>query len=169
MNTKFTPLKEVSGSDVKYALIDNDQTLSKGEVLVPAVQVDTSVVLTGGSTTGALLGAVRSIVGKDGKVLELESYAAENDNVTDKMVQVTYIPFFINMEYSGALDADNEVTDNSSAYGNFAVDSTGLLLGENSWVVYTTVTAKQFFSFGLVPGTTRNVTGYFIKKIGDVA
>ena len=167
--TKFTPLREVTGTDLKYGLIDNSQTLSIGEVIVPAVQGDTAVVITGGGTTGALLGVVRGLFGAGGHALEFDSYIAEADNVTDKMVQAAYIPHFIPMEWLGALDANSETTDNSSAYGNFAVDSTGLLLSESSYVAYTTVIALQFFSFGNVAGSVRNVTGYWIKKIGFTA
>lgn len=163
---KFTPLKDPSGNDLKYGLIDDSQTLSVGEVLVPAVHDDAAVVNTGGGTTGDLLGVTHSIVGKAGKVLEVDSYAAENDNATSDMVQVTYLPLYIDREYGATLDADNETTDNSSAYGNFAVDSTGLLLDESSYVAYTTLADKQFFSFGLVPGTDRDVTGVFFAKIG---
>jgi len=166
---KFTPLRQVTGNDFKMALIDNSQTISNGEVIIPGVQGDTSVVLTGGSTTGALLGVVHSLVGKDGKVLELNSKAVASDNVTVAMIQAEYLPLFIPMEFGATLDADSETTDNSSAFGNFAVDSTGLLLTESGVVAFTTVIAKQFFSFGLNPGTTRDVTGYFIKTIGFTA
>jgi hypothetical protein len=166
---KFTPLKEVSGSDLKYGLIDNSETIANGKVIIPGVQGDTSVIKTGGGTTGALLGVALSIVGKDGKVLEVNSKAVASDNATVGMIQATYIPAFIPMEYGATLDADSETTDNSSAYGNFAVDATGLLLTESSVVAFTTVIAKQFFSFGVTPGTTRDVTGYIIKKIGFTA
>jgi hypothetical protein len=168
--TRFEPLSEVSGKDLKYGLIDNSQTLSIGEVLVPAVQGDVAVVNTGGGTTGALLGVVRGVVGKGlTPILEYNSYAAEADNVTDKMVQVSYVPMFLRNEWAGALDADAETTDNSQAYGNFAVDSTGLLLDEDSYVAYTTVIAKQFFSYGVIPASVRNVSGVFIKQIGNTA
>lgn len=162
-------LREFSGNDIKKGLMDNSQTLSIGEVIVPGVQGDTAVVLTGGGTTGALLGVVKAIEGKDGKILELDSYAAESDNVTDKMVNVLYFPLFIPMEWVGTLNAAAETTDNSQAYGNFAVDSTGLKLSESSYAAYTTVIAKQFFSFGIIPGQTVDVTGCFTKKIGYTA
>lgn len=166
---KFTPLKQPSGNEHKFGLIKNSAGLSKGEVIIPAISGDTSVLDTGGGTTGALLGVVLSIVGKDGKVLELESKTVASDNETVAMIQAEYFPLFIPMEWGATLDADNETTDNSSAYGNFAVDSTGLLLSESSVVAFTTVIAKQFFSFGLIPGTTRDVTGYFTKMIGYTA
>lgn len=166
---KFTPLRQVSGHDTKYGLIDNSQGLSVGEVIIPGVQGDTSVVLTGGGTTGALLGVTLSVVGKDGQVLELNSKTVAADNVTVAMIQVSYCPLFIPMEYGASLDAASETTDNSSAYGTFAVDSTGLLLSESSVTAFTTVIAKQFFSFGLTPGTTTDVTGYFTKMIGYTA
>lgn len=166
---KFTPLKEVTGRDLKYGLIKNSAAISNGEVIIPAISGDTGVIDTGGGTTGALLGVVKSIVGKDGKVLELDSKTVGSDNETVAMIQVSYIPAFIPMEYGATLDADSETTDNSGTYGNFAVDSTGLLLTESSVVAFTTVIAKQFFSFGVTPGTTRDVTGYLIKMIGFTA
>ena len=166
---KFTPLKQVSGNDFKFGLIANSETISNGEVVIPAISTDTSVLATGGGTTGALLGVVHALVGKDGKVLELNSKAVGSDNETVAMIQAEYLPLFIPMEFGATLDADSETTDNSGAYGNFAVDSTGLLLTESSVVGFATVVAKQFFSFGVTPGTTRDVTGYFTKKIGNTA
>lgn len=166
---KFVPLREYSGTTLKKGLIDNSQTISVGEVLVPAVQGDTSVVITGGGTTGALLGVAMGIEGKDGKVLELNSKAVAADNVTVAMIQASFFPFFVDMEWAGTLDAAAETTDNSGAYGNFAVEATGLKLGESSYVAYTTVIAKQFFSYGLIPGQTVDVTGCFIKRIGYTA
>lgn len=158
----FRPLKPVTGSDVKYGLIDNSEALSKGEVIIPGVQGDASVVKTGGGTTAGLLGVVLSIVGHNGKVLEVDSTTVEADNVTDKMVQVAYLPLYIPMEWEVALDADAETTDNSGAFGNFAVDSTGLLLDEDTYVAFGTVSNKQFFSFGLVDGEDRLVTCRYI-------
>ena len=166
---KFTPLKQVTGSDFKFGLIKNSETIANGEVIIPAISTDLGVVATGGSTTGALLGVVHALVGKDGKVLELDSKAVASDNETVAMIQAEYLPLWIPMEFGATLDADSETTDNSGAYGNFAVDSTGLLLSESSVVAFSTVIAKQFFSFGVTPGTTRDVTGYFIKKIGNTA
>lgn len=166
---KFTPLRQVAGHDVKFGLIDNSETISNGEVIIPGVQGDTSVVKTGGGTTGALLGVALSLIGKDGKVLELNSKAVAADNVTVGMIGTSFYPIFIPMEWGATLDADSETTDNSSAYGNFAVDSTGLLLVESGVVAFTTVIAKQFFSLGINPGTTRDVSGYFIKPIGNTA
>lgn len=167
--TSFQALKEPTGREIKYGLMDNSETLAVGEVIIPAIQGDIGVVKTGGGTTGALLGVVRSIVGKDGKVLELNSKTVENDNVTDKMIQVTFVPIFLINEYAGALDADAETTDNSQSYGTFAVTSTGLLLTESSYTAFTTVIAKQFFSYGVTPASVRNVTGVFTKMIGHTA
>lgn len=150
----FKPSKPVAGTDVKYGLIDNSQTLAKGQVIIPGVQGDTPVVKTGGSTTAGLLGVVLSIVGQGGKVLELDSKAVASDNVTVGLIKVCYLPLYIPMEFEVDLDAASETTDDSSAYGNFAVDSTGLLLSESSYVAFGTVAAKQFFSFGVQAGST---------------
>jgi len=167
---KFTPLREYSGTDLKKGLIKNSAGLSVGEVIIPAISTDTSVVDTGGGTTGALLGVVMGIEGKDGKVLELNSKTVASDNETVAMIQASYYPLIIlPMEWGASLDAAAETTDNSGAYGNFAVDATGLLLGESSVVGFATVVAKQFFSYGVVPGTTTDVTGVFIKRIGNTA
>jgi len=162
---KFVPLKQTTGREVKKGLIDNSQTIAVGEVIIPAVQGDTSVIITGGGTTLDLFGVVLGIEGKAGKVLEVDSYAAESDNVTDKMVQVSFVPLFIPMEFAATLDAAAETTDNSSAYGNFAVDATGLLLDESTYAAFGTKSNKQFFSNGLTPGTTTEVTGRFIATI----
>lgn len=161
----FKTSKPVSGEDVKYALIDNSQTLSVGEAIIPGVQGDTSVVLTAGGTTGAVLGVVIAIVGDRGKVLEVNSYAAESDNVTDKLVRVAYIPTYIPMTYLSDLDAAAETTDNSGAFGNFAIDSTGLLVDESTVAAFSVVEDKQLFSFGLTGQSTTEVEVRFISTI----
>lgn len=165
MYNKFTPLKDVSGDDFKRDLIGNSEDLEVGEVVVPDRNGETSVVDTGGGTTGDLLGVVAGIEGKNGEILEVDSYSAESDNVTVDMVQATYIPLYISREFGATLDADAGTTTGSSAYGNFAVDSTGLLLDESSYAAVGTKSSKQFFSFGLIPGTSRDVTGFFIATI----
>lgn len=166
---KFTPLRQVTGNDFKIGLLDRSQTISNGEVIIPSVRATTDVLITAGGTTGAILGVVHSLVGANGKVLELDSKATAVDNETNAMIQAEYLPLWIPMEFGATLDADKETTGGSGTYGNFAVDATGLLLTESSIVTFSTVVAKQFFSFGVTPGTTRDVTGYFIKKIGYTA
>ena len=161
----FKPSKPVSGQDVKKALIQNSQTLSQGEVIIPGVQVDTSVVLTGGGTVGALLGVVLGIEGKGGKVLEKDSHAAAADNATVDMVQVSYLPLYIPMEFTGDLSAAAETTDNSGAFGNFSVDSTGLLVDESTVSAFSVVENMQLFSFGLTGRTDREVSLTFISKM----
>lgn len=166
---KFVPLRQISGNDFKIGLLDRSQTISNGEVIIPSVRSTTNVLITGGSTTGALLGVVHALLGKNGQVLELDSKATAADNETVAMIQAEYLPLFIDMEFGATLDADKETTGGSGTYGSFAVDSTGLLLSESSVVTFATVIAKQFFSFGINPGTTRDVSGYFTKKIGYTA
>jgi hypothetical protein len=161
----FKPNKGVDQADIKYALIDNSQTLSVGEVIIPGVQTDASVVLTAGGTTGAVLGVVLGIVGAKGKVLELNTVVAENDNVTDKMIRVSYLPAMIPMEYISDLDAAAETTDNSGAFGTFAIDSTGLLVDENTVTAFSTVEDKQVFSYGLTGRNTTEVAVRFISTI----
>jgi hypothetical protein len=160
----FKPLR-YSASDLKYALIDNSQTLSVGELIIPGVQGDASVVLTAGGTDGAVLGAVMGIKGKDGKVLEVDTIVAEADNVTDKMIQVSYIPAHLPVEYEGDLDAAAETTDNSGAFGNFTVDSTGLLLDESTVQAFSVVENMQLFSYGLTGLNTTQVTCRIISLI----
>lgn len=159
----FTSSKPVSGEDVKYALIDNSQTISVGEAIIPGVQTDTSVVLTAGGTLGAILGVVLSIVGDKGKVLELNSYAAEADNVTDKLVRVAYIPSYIPGTFISDLDAAAETTDNSGAFGNFSIDSTGLLVDESTVQAFSVVENMQMFSYGLTGRSTTEVEVRFIS------
>ena len=161
----FKPTRPVSGQDIKKGLIDNSQTLSQGEVIIPGVQVDTSVVLTGGGTVGPLLGVVLGIEGKGGKVLEKDSHTAASDNVTVDMVQVSYLPLYIPMEFTGDLDAAAETTDNSGAFGNFSVDSTGLLVDESTVSAFSVVENMQLFSFGLTGQSTTEVSLVFISKM----
>ena len=161
----FTPAKAISGEDVRYALIENSQTLSVGEAIIPGVSTDTSVVLTAGGTDGAVLGVVLSIVGDRGKVLEVNTIVAENDNITDKKIKVAYLPVFIPMTWFGDLDADAETTDNSGAFGNFTIDSTGLLVDESTVAAFSTVENMQLFSFGLTGKDTTQVEVRFISTI----
>lgn len=150
----FTPRKQIHG-DVKYGLIDNSQNLSIGEVIIPGVQGDTSVVLTGGGTTGFLLGVVMGLRDNAGSVLELNSKAVASDNVTVAKIEAAYVPLHLVGECLTELDDTGEVTDNSTAFGNFAVDATGLLADESTWVAYSTRTAVQLFSYGLTTNVAR--------------
>ena len=145
----FKTLKPVANSDVKYTLIDNSQTLSVGRVIIPGITSGVGVAQTGGGTTAGLLGVVLSIVGNKGKVLELDTFTSAVDNVTNALVRVAYIPLIRNLEFVVELDAAPETTAGSSSFSNFAVNATGLLLSESSRVVFGTVAAKQFFSYGL--------------------
>ncbi len=150
----FSPSLPINGAqDVEYGLIKNSVGLSVGEVIIPAISTDTGVVDTGGGTTGDLLGVVLSIVGKGGRVLELNSKTVASDNETVDQIKVCYFPLYIPMKFDVDLDAAAETTDNSGTYGNFAVDSTGLLLSESSVAGFGTKSSKQFFSYGLTnPG-----------------
>lgn len=159
----FKTRKAVAAEDVKYALINNSQTLSVGEVIIPAVQGDTACVSTGGGTTAGLLGVVLGIVGDRGRVLERDTVAAASDNVTVARLKVAYVPMYRDIEFDTELDANAETTDDSGAFGNFAVDSTGLFLAESSYTAFGTVANKQFFSYGLVDSNTlRRVTCRYI-------
>ena len=161
----FKPTKSVSGQDIKKGLIDNSANLAVGEVIIPGISTDTSVVLTGGGTVGALLGVVLGIEGKGGKVLEKSSITVASDNETVDMVQVAYLPLYIPMEFTSDLDAAAETTDNSGAHGNFSVDATGLLVDESTVAVFSTVENMQLFSFGLTGKDTTQVSLVFISKM----
>jgi len=158
----FEILKPINAQDIKYALIANSATLSKGEVIVPS----TTAVTTGGGTTAGLLGVVLGIAGDRGKVLEVDSFAAAADNLTVGKVRVAYFPLYIPAELGATLDDDAGTTSGSAGHGNFAVDATGLLLDESTYVVYTTVANKQFFSFGTVDGSATEVTCRYMR--GDL-
>lgn len=162
---KFQPLHQPSGYEIKSAIIQNSANLAVGEVVIPAVTSDTSVVVTGGGTTGDLLGVVYGIEGSNGQFLEKNSETVASDNVTVARVRASYVPLYIPREFLAGLDADGDTTNGSEAFGNFAVEATGLLLDESTYTAFSTKTDKQFFSYGIVPGTTRNVTGHFIANI----
>ena len=152
-------------TDVLVGLIDNSQTLSIGEVVIPGTQGDTPVLLTGGGTTGDLLGVVVGFKDVNGSALEKETVAAASDNVTVGKIKALIVPVWHPTVWEAFLDADAETTDNTSSYGNFAVDATGLLLSESSVAAFGTKASKQFFSYGTVPGSVRKVTGRFIANI----
>jgi hypothetical protein len=154
----FKPLKQNVFQDVKSALIDNSQTLAIGEVIVPGVQGGKSVVLTGGGTTGQLLGVVVGFKDRAGHAIELNTVVAEADNVTDKLIRAVYIPAHLPIEWETDLDAAAETTAGSGTFAKFAVDATGLLADESSEAVYTVVEDKQLFSYGLTGKNTTQIT-----------
>lgn len=155
----FKVLKPITGSDVKKATIANSANLAVGEVIIPSGEF----VTTGGGTTAGLLGIVLSIVGDRGKVLEVNSQTVAGDNQTVGKIQVEYFPLFIPTEIRATLDDDAGTTTGSGGHGNFAVDADGLLLDESTYVAYTTVSAKQFFSFGTVDGSSTEVTCRYMR------
>lgn len=163
----FTPVR-YQLSDVRRALIDNSQNLDKGELLIPGVTSATPVVKTGGGTTGLLLGAVLGIEGAGGKVLELNSKAVASDNVTNAQIAASYVPLYMVQEHKTELDAAAGTTTGSGAFGNFAVDSTGLLASEASYVVFSTRSAVQMFSLGLTNNTAKpkEITVVFFATVG---
>lgn len=161
----FIPAKAVSGQDVRYGLMDNSENLTVGEAIIPGVQGDVSVVKTAGGTLGAVLGVVLAIVGDRGKVLEVNQRAAAADNVTVGKIQVAYVPAYIPMTYFVDLDAAAETTDNSGAFGNMSVDSTGLLADESTIAAFSVVENMQLFSFGLTGRSTTEVEVRFISTM----
>ena len=156
----FTPLKAITGQEVKRAVIDNSEELSAGQVIIPAGEG----VATGGGTTGGLLGIVLGIYGPKGQALEVQSTEAAADNLTVDRVKVDYFPLYIPTEIEAELSADAETTTGSGGHGNFAVDATGLLLNESSYVVFSTTADKQFFSYGTVDGSARTVTCSYMRN-----
>lgn len=143
----FTPRKyEISNA--RSAIIDNSQNLDIGEVLIPGVTSSTSVVKTGGGTTGLLLGVVMGFKDVNGLSLEKNQYTASASNVTGNLVRAEYASFDQVTEYLSQLDAAPNTTSGSGSFGNFSVDSTGLLVSEASYVVFGTRSAVQLFSYG---------------------
>jgi len=166
----FKPTK-YNASDLKSGLMDNSQTLTIGEVIIPGVQGDTSVVLTGGGTTSYLLGVTMGFKDFGGTSLEFNTVAAAADNVTVRQVNANYLPFHIaSTEYLSDLDAAAETTDNSGAFGNFSVDSTGLLVDESTVSAFGTRTNTQLFSYGLTGVSTTQVTCvFFATMVGGLS
>jgi len=161
----FKPLKENVWGDTRSALIDNSQTLSIGEVIIPGVQGDTSVVLTAGGTDGAVLGVVLGFKDVAGHSIELNTVVAEADNLTDKKVKAIYVPSHLPIDYQTDLDAAAETTDNSGAFGNFTIDATGLLADESTYAAFSTVENMQLFSYGLTGKDTTQIECRLISTI----
>jgi hypothetical protein len=163
----FTPRK-YQVSDAKSAIMDNSENLDIGEVIIPGVTSSTNVVKTGGGTTGLLLGIVMGFKDANGISLEKNSYAASGSNVTGNQVRAEYHPLAVGGEYLTELSAAANTTAGSGEFGNFAVDSTGLLLAETSYVAFGTRTNVQFFSYGLTgdPLKAKQVHGVFFATVG---
>lgn len=160
----FLPQK-YDTTDLEYALIDNSQTISIGEAIIPGVQGDTSVILTAGGTLGPVLGVVLGFKDTAGSALEKSSVAAASDNVTVAEIKAAYLPAYKDVRYISDLDAAAETTDNSSAFGNFSIDSTGLLVDESTVQAFSVLENMQLFSFGLTGKDTTQVSVRFISTI----
>lgn len=166
----FKPIK-YNASDVKAGLMDNSEALTIGEVIIPGVQGDTSVVKTGGGTTSYLLGVTMGFKDQNGNTLELNTVTAASDNVTVKQLNAIYLPLHVQpTEFISDLNAAAETTDNSGAFGNFAVDSTGLLVSESSVQAFGTRTNLQLFSYGLTGLNTTQVSCvFFATMVGGLS
>lgn len=161
----FVPLR-YSISDARYGLIGDSQTLSVGEAITCSTNAeDYPIVITAGGTTGPVLGVVMGIAGKDGQVLEVNTHAAAATNDTVERVRVSYLDSWLPTTWLSDLDADAETTDNSRSFGNFAVDSTGLLVDESTVAAITTAEDKQLFSYGLTGVNTTQVEVRWISTM----
>lgn len=161
-------LRKYQTSDAKSAIIDNSQTLTLGQVIIPGVTSATSVVKTGGSTTSYLLGVVTGFKDIAGLALEKNTYVAGASNVTTSQVRAEYQPLAIAGEFIVDLSAAAETTTGSGEFGNFSVDSTGLLALEGSYVAFGTRTAVQLFSYGLTGDQMhpKQIAGIFFATVG---
>lgn len=155
-------------SDSKSAIIDNSLQLTVGQVIIPGVTSATSVAKNGGGTTSYLLGIVMGFKDIAGLALEKNSYTAASNNVTVAQVRAEYQPLALTNEIICDLTANAETTTGSGEFGNFAVDSTGLLVSEASYVVFGTRTNVQLFSYGLTgdPMHPRQISGVFFASVG---
>lgn len=163
----FAPRKYLV-SDNKSALINNSVALTIGQVIIPAVTSSTSCVASGGGTTSYLLGVVMGFKDVNGLSLEQTTYTASASNLTGNMVRADYVPLDQSYEFTVDLDAAANTTTGSGEFGNFAVDSTGLLAHEASYVAFGTRTSVQMFSFGLTGDTShpRQIATKFFASVG---
>lgn len=161
-------LRKYQLSDAKSAIIDNSLSLTIGQVIIPGVTSATSVAKNGGGTTGLLLGIVTGFKDIAGLALEKLTYAAGASNVTGSQVRAEYQPIALAGEFITDLSAAAETTTGSGEFGNFSVDSTGLLALEGSYVTFSTRSAVQLFSYGLTgdPMHTRQIAGVFFATVG---
>lgn len=161
----FIPSKSVSAEDVKYAVVNNSAAVTVGCTLEPIS--GSQAIVTLGTTQDIVIGVVLAIVGDRGKVLELNSKTVAADNLTVGKIKVAYIPTAVSMNYVSDLDAAAETTTNSSGFGHFSVDSTGLLVDESTWAASAAVAASienmQVQSYGLTGKDTTQVEVRFIN------
>ena len=163
----FKPQRLVAFEDLKTAVIANSQTIAIGDAIINAATSSAGFVTGATNTTAGIVGVVVSIVGINGKVLEVSSYAAASNNQTVGMVSVQYIPTYVPMEYLVDLTAAAGTTNYSKLPGMFTIDtSTNGKLLESSWAVFTTV--KQFYSYGVNPLNGSQVFGHFTPAVGQV-
>lgn len=156
----FQPAKGVDNADVRYALINNSATVKRGGALIPVA--GSSAIVGAGAANVLIQGVCLGIVGNAGKVLEVDSITVENDNLTDKLVKVAYLPAYIPMTYFGTLDAAAGTTSNSGGIAAFTLAS-DVLVDESTVTAYTTAENMQVMSLGSTGRSTTEVEVRFIN------
>lgn len=160
----FRPLKAVPEVDWKMAPIANSQTLAVGDAIIPAGTTHAAAVTGAAGSSGSVLGVIIGIIGNNGKILEVNSYAAAADNETNAKIQAVYIPSYIPLEYEADLSAAAGTTTNSNLMQMFNMSgSVNGKLDETSTGVFST--AKQFFSYGVTSYSTTKVIGHWVKTV----
>lgn len=159
----FIPNKELLDMFIiQNAVLANSVTVAVGDAVVITGGAPFSVTPNGANTTAAIFGTVRAINSSSSQgntYLQKSSITTAADNQTNAKISVDILLSSALTTYVVDLDAAAGTTANSQYFGYFSMKSgsAGLLL-ESS---YSATVVKQFLSFGLLPGSTTQVTGIF--------
>jgi hypothetical protein len=163
----FKPLHSYPQKRLKYAILDNEVTVSIGSAITP------SIATTGERTRyvipayrGApILGVVVGFgVGDGAKVYKnfrgSTTVTTASDNTTNEKIGVWYVPAADrNVEFVADVNNDLGTTEGSTGFGMFDLADANTL-DESSYQPVNTG-AADFISYGALKGETKKVVGRF--------
>jgi hypothetical protein len=146
---------------LKNQVIANSQTIKLYDAVVSSSGY---IVPNGTNTTAAVLGVVVAIHGGQSggnAPLQVNSITTTSTNTTVALVSVDILVSSAPITYIADLDAAAGTTSTSKLLGWFSMLSgTAGQLHEAS---YSASTPSQFYSFGVVPGSTTQVYGIWAE------
>ena len=176
-NRGFFPLKDFEQEDTILAVIAASATIYIGDAIYTGATTHTKAVTPAASTADSLTGVVVGIEGvPSGHLPELGGglvggtpgdVVAGSGNETTPVYYARYIPLTLtNIKFSAQLSATAGTTTDSDGVGSFSIKTSNAgQLDETTIQLFSTVPAKQFWSYGLDASDTAKFTvqGYFSK------
>lgn len=173
----FKCISSFEEEDTMRAVIAASQTIYLGDALFTGDTGHTKFVAPADTTSEAVIGVCVALegvpgghlpeIGSEAGVASPGSVAAGSGNETTPVYYARFIPMSLgNLKFAAQLTATAGTTTDSDGIGSFSLKTTNAgQLDETSIQLFSTVPAKQFFSYGL-DSTDNNkftVIGYFSK------